>query len=396
MRISRRTSGGRGEYEISELSSDGLSPHDLTEQRLILDLGGGLLLDTGTVLKHAEGKFRIRILPSDERPRRVHLHRQLVAALLLPNSIRANHTMGGGKPIVQKGRYAVETIALSSVIRRHGEAILSVSEILLANADHSAEELHFHQRVSNLIRLWDQRQHLPDAIRDLLAEHEAMVRAGQPLAKTAEDIVASIQSALSDQAVDLGIAYNEYTDPLFPLLEIIERHVAEPSVRVEDIDPDETDLRKRTVREWRRWASHRGNESAKFRARVREAYNSTCVVCGKHYPPTQHNRVPGVDAAHILPWADYDLDQPDNGLCLCKLCHWAFDEGIIAIEFRDDEYSVIIPQSAEDAITSESPDFSLDVFRGLLGTIPADRLPSVQANWPNPRYLEELHRALSE
>jgi hypothetical protein len=41
MRISRRSSGGRGEYEISESTPEGVTPTDLLEHRLILDFGGG-------------------------------------------------------------------------------------------------------------------------------------------------------------------------------------------------------------------------------------------------------------------------------------------------------------------------------------------------------------------
>jgi hypothetical protein len=36
MRISRRSSGGRGEYEISESTPEGVTPTDLLEHRLIL------------------------------------------------------------------------------------------------------------------------------------------------------------------------------------------------------------------------------------------------------------------------------------------------------------------------------------------------------------------------
>ena len=37
-----------------------------------------------------------------------------------------------------------------------------------------------------------------------------------------------------------------------------------------------------------------------------------------------------VDAAHIIPWSISHNDDPRNGLALCKLCHWSFDEGLLA------------------------------------------------------------------
>ena len=52
-------------------------------------------------------------------------------------------------------------------------------------------------------------------------------------------------------------------------------------------------------------------------------------LCGLHLPRTSVNASAGVDAAHILPWADYDLDHVCNGICLCKHHHWAFDEGLL-------------------------------------------------------------------
>ena len=38
-----------------------------------------------------------------------------------------------------------------------------------------------------------------------------------------------------------------------------------------------------------------------------------------------------VEAAHIRPWSDSYDDRPTNGLALCKLCHWSFDEGLMGV-----------------------------------------------------------------
>jgi len=393
MRISRRTSGGRGEYEISEEAPGGVTPHDLVDHRILLDLGHSLILDTGCVLRHAQGKFRMRRIRPDAD---MQLHRQLVAALLLPEAIRANATMGGGMPIIQKARYAVETVEVASVQRQAGQAALAVGEVILSNADHAAEELHFDRRIAGLIRLWQERQKLPVEMQILLERHEILVSAGGPLHRDAEMLVSDLQSILSDQAADLGIAYNEYTDALPPLLELLDVQIAEPAVRVEDIDPEEVALRRRTAREWRRWASHRGTDSARFRAKVRDAYDATCLVCGKRFPPTDFNRVPGVDAAHILPWADYDLDRTDNGVCLCKLCHWAFDEGIIVIMYENGQYLIDVSPRARTVIEASGIPFSLDALEQLTGQVPEDRLPCQPGDRPNPQFLEELQRKFED
>ena len=38
-----------------------------------------------------------------------------------------------------------------------------------------------------------------------------------------------------------------------------------------------------------------------------------------------------VDAAHIIPWSVSHNDDPRNGLALCRLCHWTFDEGLLGV-----------------------------------------------------------------
>jgi len=393
MRISRRTSGGRGEYEISEQAPGGITPNDLVDHRLILDLGNAFILDSGCILLHAQGKFRIRMIRPDAD---MQLHRQLVAALLLPEAIRANATMGGGRPIIRKGQYAVETVDIESVQLQGERATLRIAEVLLANRDHAAEELHFRQRVAGVIRLWEERGKMPQEMQAILERHEALVCAGGTLHPDTERLVADLQSMLSDQAADFGLAYNAYADPLPPLLEVLDIPIPEPAVCLDDIDPEEVELRRRTVREWKRWAAHRGTESARFRAKIRDAYASTCLVCGKHYPPTEFNRVPGVDAAHILPWADYDLDRTDNGVCLCRLCHWAFDEGIVVISFDSGHYHIEVSERARAAIEATRRPFSLDVFDGLAGWVPDARLPARVQDRPNPKFLEELRRNQEE
>jgi hypothetical protein len=125
---------------------------------------------------------------------------------------------------------------------------------------------------------------------------------------------------------------------------------------------------------------------------VRNAYGSTCVVCGLHLPPLGADSSPGVDAAHILPWAEYDLDLVCNGLCLCKLHHWAFDEGLIEVQFADGNYTIAIPQEAEDRAAAAG--FDLEFLRPHLGAIPLDRLPTEAAMRPRHEFLLHLREWL--
>ena len=66
-----------------------------------------------------------------------------------------------------------------------------------------------------------------------------------------------------------------------------------------------------------------------FRKAVVSAYEHRCAICGIRILTCQGHTV--VDASHIVPWSDFYNDDVRNGLCLCKLCHWAFDELLLSI-----------------------------------------------------------------
>lgn len=69
--------------------------------------------------------------------------------------------------------------------------------------------------------------------------------------------------------------------------------------------------------------------STAFRRVVVEAYNHTCAVCRLRIV-TPEGRT-SVAAAHIVPWSHSHNDDPRNGMALCGLHHWIFDQGLIGI-----------------------------------------------------------------
>lgn len=74
-----------------------------------------------------------------------------------------------------------------------------------------------------------------------------------------------------------------------------------------------------------------------FRKAVVKLYDHRCSLCGiKMLTPEGHTIV---DAAHIKPWSLCHNDHPTNGIALCKLCHWSYDKGLMAI---DQNYHVMI------------------------------------------------------
>lgn len=391
MRVSRRTSGGRGEYEISEETPAGVRPADLVDKRLLLDFGHTWVVDTATVLRIQGGKPRLRRL--QQATQFIQLPRQLAAALMMPDPARQDEALGAGLPILRKDQYAVEHVSLSDVLVDTTSATLVVEEVILRNNSNFAEELHFHERVNRVRQLWAHAAELPTNISNLLEAHRASVLIPGPITRAAEQIVWNLQTQVTAIAEELGLPYRSQDEDV---LEHLEQALAlsaappAPPVGVQQIDPGETIVKRRVLKQWKRWANSRGAVSAVFRQRVRGAYNSTCVVCGAYLPATSMNAAPGVDAAHILPWAQYDLDVVSNGLCLCKLHHWAFDEGLIIIREAHGSYFVDIPDGVATTIAHEDPEFSLLQLQEHVGQIPERRLPAAQQLRPNPHFLEML------
>jgi putative restriction endonuclease len=66
-----------------------------------------------------------------------------------------------------------------------------------------------------------------------------------------------------------------------------------------------------------------------FRKAIVGLYNHRCALCGiRMLTPDGHTIV---EAAHIVPWSESHDDRPTNGLALCRLCHWFFDEGFMSV-----------------------------------------------------------------
>lgn len=69
-----------------------------------------------------------------------------------------------------------------------------------------------------------------------------------------------------------------------------------------------------------------------FRRAVVAAYDHHCAMCGIRMLTADGHTV--VDAAHIIPWSISHKDDPRNGMALCRLCHWSFDEGMLGVSAR--------------------------------------------------------------
>ncbi len=398
MRISKQVSGnarqrenqrrqGRGEFEICDEFNE-LRPPDLFNRRIFIELPGIGRIDTWTWLRHQGGKRRIRICPNS--PEKAYPHRQVAVALMMPETSRSEPSMGDGAPVMRAEQYGIMHLFFTDIQLVDQDRVkVTIGDIEISN-NYQQETISFGERLDAVKRVWLNVDKFDSAIAGLIREHEEMVRGGGPLGVPGEQLIRKLQREVATASIDYGIIGNSpVTDVLPSLIEIIENIVPEPKQDMEAIHPEMLDIRRREEKEWRRWAAARGAESAKFRREVRETYRSTCVVCGIHLPSLGSDTNPGVDAAHILPWADYDMDHITNGLCLCKLHHWAFDEGLIEIIFAGREYVISIPEGAEDRM-HESHGFSIGFLRQNVGAIPTNRLPAEREKWPHPDLLRKL------
>ncbi|MBA3491206.1 MAG: HNH endonuclease [Rubrobacteraceae bacterium] len=66
-----------------------------------------------------------------------------------------------------------------------------------------------------------------------------------------------------------------------------------------------------------------------FRRAVVTAYLHRCALCGIRVRTLDGHTA--VTAAHIIPWSETQDYRPANGMALCRMCHWTFDEGLLGV-----------------------------------------------------------------
>ncbi len=115
-----------------------------------------------------------------------------------------------------------------------------------------------------------------------------------------------------------------------------------------------------------------------FRRAVVTAYNHRCAFCGVRVLTADGHTA--VDAAHIVPWSLTRDDRPQNGMALCQLCHWTFDEGLITVSQK---YIVIISRqlSTNNNIPGHLPTLAGRIIIG----------PDEQILWPDLMSLSRHH-----
>lgn len=115
-----------------------------------------------------------------------------------------------------------------------------------------------------------------------------------------------------------------------------------------------------------------------FRKAIVKLYEHRCALCGLRMLTPEGHTI--VEAAHIIPWSASQNDQPQNGMALCRLCHWFFDEGLMGV---GQHYEVLIsPVVRQDGN-----------YPGHIETMIGREIlkPAKETFWPGLGYLE-IHR----
>ena len=392
MRIALRTGGGRGVYELAGRQGQ-INASDLFDREIFYEFTPSIVIPGRAVASRLQGKPRIRL---DDQLETTHFYRLLAAVLLLPKPKREFKTTQGGE-LLKFESYSMTAIKVDVGDIAPGRVVLRPSDLLLETADNLQRQVEFEPRMSRIMSLWEAAGSKNTPLALLVQAHRESVLARNPNHKAIERCAEAISGILQTDRDSLPLAERQLgvTDlpqqrlPAMPPPQLT--HQAEFGI---DDDTSPIEARIERVKAWRQLAV-RGAGGSKFRRDVASAYEYRCLFSGQRLPRLQVTASAGVDVAHILPWSTHDINSTRNGICLNKLCHWAFDEGVLRL--RHDEsaglYILEVPDEVRNAATQAA--FDLPYFESLTGPVPASRLPKNEHAWPSPKYLAELNRVMS-
>jgi hypothetical protein len=385
VRIALRTSGGRGEYELTGTHAD-VQASDLFDRLLSFRVSPELTIEGRSRPMRVQGKPRIRLEDGG-----VHAYRILTDVLLMPLPRRELRETVDGPDFVRDRGYAVSEIDVDLVRQWDGEAELRPTRLLLTNSAGLGRGVEFAERMAIVQAVWEAARGHEGRIATHVQDHEAAVESGdhariRSAASAVRGYYGTGTDVLPLVAVDLGTEVEDTAvNPTVAIGEIADDGVED------DTDPSEAV--RREISKWRRQAA-RGPAGRRFAESVKAAYDYRCAFCGRRYPKLESAASSGVDGAHILPWARYDLNSVMNGLSLCKGCHWAFDNGILRLDWRRGakRYVLSIPRTVRTE--ARAVNFDLTHWGQLEGRLPAWHLPESDALWPSPTYIDELNKQL--
>jgi hypothetical protein len=382
--IGFRTSRGRGEYEVVG-SHSGVAASGLEGWTFGLRWPDGLVRDTGLWLDPAtSGKPRLRSMVKPE----IQIGRIMAAMLMLPDPRREKVGTAVGTPVARHKGYVLTRVGFGPDTEFTSAVDLVTvdpSYIELQN-ESQPEEIGIAKRWARIEDLYAHVDALPPAVGAAVAAHQNYLASGDRVDAKLASIVREIEKAVegADAAYTLGY------DPLPALEQLAGIDLIEgPSLPPPDrLGEDEPEISARAAHQYR-LARTRGPGARKFSLEVREAYGHRCAFCGVVLGGVA-GLPPGVDAAHILAWSKHDLDVAQNGVCLCKLHHWAFDAAILMPVLEKAGYRLRFTTLAQQLPAASRDRLGTNGFE-----IPDAWLPSDKSKRPSAKYLNWLYADLA-
>lgn len=383
MRIALRPSGGRGDYELAG-SYNHLHASDLLNKRFLFQVTPALLIDGKAKAHLLSGKTRIR--PEGGR----HPYVIIYSLLLLPPPRRELLRTPEAMPQLRTGDYTLAAIDID-VVSNEADRVIFAPTSVWARSRGGLLKVDFAERMAIITTLWSAAEsHKSDAAA-LLTDHKVAAESGdhdritlssgaiQKHYRTNYDVVPLLLR-------DLGLP--DASDPAFTG---ISTSTAGFEIEDDESSPDES--RRERERKWRMQAD-RGPAAREFSIQVRHAYDYRCLFSGERFPKLPVFSSAGVDGAHILPWSTHQLNSVANGICLCKQCHWAFDNRLLQLNFdaKVNEYFLSIPKNIEKIAVRER--FDLLPFQKSSGRIDPSRLPKNRRLWPSADHIREWNSIL--
>jgi hypothetical protein len=384
MRIALRPSGGRGDYELAG-SDNGVPASQLLEKQFYYQITPNLEINGKAKAHRLDGKPRIR--PQKEENGE-HPYVVIYSILLLPSPRReliktATSALTG---LAQK-KYILYGIDVDLIEADTTRVIFAPTNIW-AKSQGGVLKVDFTERMAVVSMLWATAKQSKSELAHLIQQHQAATIRSDHLSikKTAE----RIQKTFGIDTDVLPLILHEFKLPAYLGTDYTGITDETAGYESEDSAVSSQDSLRERIRKWRRQAD-RGPGARKFSMAVREAYDYRCLFSGERFPKLEIFDSAGVDGAHILPWSTHELNSVRNGICLCKQCHWGFDNGLLRLDFdsESNSYSVSIPKYVEDIAIKEN--FDLASFQRSTGIIDASRLPVDRQQWPSPKYIQEFN-----
>ncbi len=124
----------------------------------------------------------------------------------------------------------------------------------------------------------------------------------------------------------------DFRDAIYNLI-LEEKEISEYSQKI----LQQVDYTFTTDKPFTPFKAKKKTRKAGFRRAIMRVYEYTCVVCELQILTLDGGSV--TEAAHIIPFQQSGNDHVQNGISLCRLHHWGFDEGLLSVS---DSHKVIV------------------------------------------------------